>query len=74
MSCYKPLRGIVLGELDGKKKIKVVPYDSIEIFRNDGSKYDSFELPCGHCVGCRQDQAKEWSNRLLMESLYHDQS
>lgn len=74
MSCYKPLRGILLGEIDGKKRIKVVPYDSIETMRPDGSNYESFPLPCGHCVGCRNDQAKEWSNRLLMESLYHDQS
>lgn len=71
MACYKPLRGIVLGYNDGKKVVKVVPYDSIEVFKNDGKKYDSFQLPCGHCVGCRSDQAKMWSNRLLMESLYH---
>lgn len=74
MSCYKPLRGILLGKLDGKKYVKVVPYDSIEVFKPDGSEYESFPLPCGHCVGCRKDQAKEWSNRLLMESLYHDQT
>lgn len=74
MSCYKPLKGIVLGEIDGKRKIKVVPYDSIEDRDSFGRTYESFPLPCGHCVGCRQDQAKEWSNRLLMESLYHAQS
>lgn len=74
MACYKPLRGIVLGIQDGKKRLKVVPYDSIETLKPDGSEYENFPLPCGHCVGCRQDQAKEWSNRLLMESLYHDQS
>lgn len=74
MACYKPLRGIVLGVQDGKKRIKVVPYDSIETLKPDGSEYQSFTLPCGHCVGCRKDQAKEWSNRLLMESLYHKQN
>lgn len=74
MSCYKPLRGIVLGEINGKKRLKVVPYDSIEVLKPDGSHYESFPLPCGHCVGCRKDQAKEWSNRLLMESLYHEQN
>lgn len=31
-----------------------------------------FQIPCGHCIGCRTAQSKEWSNRLLMESLYHD--
>lgn len=74
MSCYQPLKGIVLGVLDGKRKIKVVPYDSIEDFDSFGRRYESFPLPCGHCAGCRKDQAKEWSFRLLMESLYHEQS
>lgn len=30
------------------------------------------EIPCGHCAGCRADQAKEWSDRLIMESKYCD--
>ena len=73
MSCFHPLRGVVLGTIDGKKRLKVVPYDSIDIYRSDGTEYENFPLPCGHCVGCRSDQAKDWSNRLLMESLYHDE-
>ena len=70
MSCFHPLRGVVLGTIDGKKRLKVVPYDSIDIYRSDGTEYENFPLPCGHCVGCRSDQAKEWSNRLLMSCLY----
>lgn len=30
------------------------------------------EIPCGHCSGCRADQALEWKNRLVMESKQHD--
>lgn len=30
------------------------------------------EIPCGHCAGCRADQAKEWADRLMMESQFHD--
>lgn len=25
-------------------------------------------VPCGSCIGCRLDKAKEWSDRLVMES------
>lgn len=64
MSCYHPKRGIVVNEVDGKKKIKIVPFDIKEEY------LDSFPIPCGKCVGCREDKAKEWSNRLLMESTY----
>lgn len=71
MSCQKPLRGIYKGiDSNGKKILKIVPFDATtsEAFK-EGTKY--YELPCGHCAGCREDQAKEWSNRLLMEYQYN---
>lgn len=27
-------------------------------------------IPCGHCLGCRQDRAREWATRALMEADY----
>lgn len=33
-----------------------------------GSEY---LLPCGQCSGCREDYARTWSNRLVLESKYH---
>lgn len=73
MSCYRPLKGLILGtDAEGKKRLKVVPYDSLDVVRSDGTPYKYYTIPCGHCLGCRQDQSREWSNRLLMESLYHD--
>lgn len=72
MSCYKPLIGIDYGYTpEGKRNIKVLPHDAApSVGLRQDVKY--IKIPCGHCVGCRSAQAKEWSNRLLMESLYHE--
>ena len=73
MACYHPLVGLAYGpDLDGKFSVFIKPqgYDYEMLERIQPNKV--FDLPCGHCIGCRQDQSKEWSNRLIMESLYHD--
>lgn len=31
-------------------------------------------LPCGQCIGCRLDRARDWSLRITHESKLHDQS
>jgi hypothetical protein len=31
-------------------------------------------VPCGKCLACRISRAKEWSIRLMHESMYHDDS
>ena len=85
MSCYNPLHGFVVGTTEkGKVKLKVCSHDvkaldaktKEAIYRDVGDDIDvilpAYELPCGHCLGCRVDHAKEWSNRLIMESMYHD--
>lgn len=75
MSCYHPFRAMRIGyNGEGKQVLKIVPYDTLDVYDNQGKEYDWFPLPCGHCIGCRQDQSKEWSNRLLLESQYHDRA
>lgn len=73
MACYSPLVGVwQYNEEKGKRELKVYPG---YVNCNDAilaRKEDIIELPCGHCIGCRQAQSKEWSNRLFLESLYHD--
>lgn len=74
MPCYNPLIGVDKGfREDGKRDIKIIPG---YVYSSEGIKdplgEHCFEIPCGHCIGCRTSQAKEWSNRLLLESLYHD--
>lgn len=29
-------------------------------------------LPCGHCAGCKMQNASSWANRMEMELPYHD--
>lgn len=55
MSCYHPIR---------------VPINK----KRDGSPYRiryTQEVGCGHCVGCRSDQARQWMIRLVHESRLH---
>lgn len=85
MSCYEPLHGFIIGLTDEKKnkllvtsgKVKAITRKKEPLYYEvSGDETDvqrpAFELPCGHCLGCREDQSREWSNRLLMESMYHD--
>lgn len=30
-----------------------------------------YEIPCGQCVGCRLNRAREWSIRIMNELVYH---
>lgn len=32
------------------------------------------QIPCGKCVGCRLDYAKQWANRLMLELQYYDEA
>lgn len=84
MSCYNPLHGFVVGTTKkGKMRlqvmssdVKALDKDGQPVYHEVGDDTDyilpAYELPCGHCLGCRTDHAKEWSNRLIMESQYHD--
>lgn len=33
---------------------------------------DFIEIPCGQCIGCRLSYSRDWANRCMLESLYHD--
>lgn len=70
MSCYSPLRAVVLGyKPDGKKILKVIPDSD---FTNYADGYEYISLPCGHCVGCRLRYSRIWADRCLAEASYHD--
>jgi hypothetical protein len=59
MACYHPIK---VG----------VPKDS---FRPGGPKiWVEQTVPCGHCLGCRADQARDWSIRIMHETQMHEQS
>lgn len=62
MGCYNPLHGIY-DEVDGEKVI---------LWTNKQG-YEKVVVPCGKCVGCRLDYAKDWALRCVHEaSMYED--
>lgn len=57
MTCYAPVKV-------GINRKPVVP---------GGARYlDAQMVPCGHCLGCRADQARDWSIRIMHETQMHD--
>lgn len=82
IACFHPMKAFPCGKSD-KRPYRIAPYkvQGIDKFGNyvytgckgdDSVTTDFVEVPCGHCSGCRADQALEWKNRLVMESKYHD--
>lgn len=67
MSCYHPIKGYrsaVVGA-SGKRQIVFSP--------RKGFVDLPMEVPCGSCIGCRLDRAKEWAVRCVHEaSLYRE--
>lgn len=61
MPCYSPLLAFV----------KEGPQGRIVLFRFD-PKAKSVTLPCGRCIGCRLERARQWAVRIVHESKMHD--
>jgi len=59
MPCYKPLKAYYG---PGGPKFK--------ISESFGTKHP-IELPCGRCIGCRLEKAKEWALRCTHEAQMH---
>jgi hypothetical protein len=41
---------------------------------NDGHYYQPIEIPCGYCILCRTEQARQWAARITHEAQLHDES
>lgn len=43
------------------------------VFKEDlGFPNTKMELPCGQCIGCRADKARQWQIRILHEAAMHE--
>ena len=51
---------------NGMKEIKITDHYVHERDREDPN---SFLIPCGKCLGCKLDYAREWSDRMMLEYL-----
>lgn len=68
MACFHPMIGYKGGinPETGKNRIHVFAWnDKMEEEMKNNPDY--FPLPCGKCVGCRQDYARAWTDRMIME-------
>jgi hypothetical protein len=68
MPCYRPLlghRGLKTSE-NGKRPIS---FDIHEAFQDL-----PVMVPCGKCIGCKTDKAREWAARCYHESKLHKEN
>ena len=78
MSCYHPLVAERLTtksqffDPTGKKHKKVHILGEAENIMNvgdlNGEAVEYFTIPCGRCIGCRIDKARDWSVRIMCET------
>lgn len=74
---------------NGKNILKVCSYN-VDHIHFDGSKWlkiehpltiptindvsEFIELPCGQCHECRLNRSRQWADRCMLETQYHNQS
>lgn len=68
MSCYYPMYGMFTGYNgeSGKPMYKVL--SSQRYVEHDPR---DIQVPCGRCIGCRLDHARQWANRCVLELDHH---
>lgn len=84
MSCSHPLKAFPIGKTaTGKTEYKITSYKDVDFVYYNGSAWipgsgvpgvrpkvvtDWIEIPCGQCIGCRLDHAREWAARCMVEA------
>nr|UQB76403.1 replication associated protein [Flumine microvirus 11] len=65
MPCYKPVKAFYGSKLASGKR---------EIVFSSGQAQScaDLSLPCGGCVGCRLERARQWAMRCVDESKLHE--
>lgn len=64
MACFEPVRGFIVAGPDGRRRV---------CFRGvppPGAK--SISVPCGYCIGCVLESARQWAVRILHEAKTHE--
>ena len=71
MPCYHPIPAYrsprCLDLKSGKPKIF---FKEIQVKAWPG--YESFEVPCGQCIGCRLERSRQWAMRCCHEASLYD--
>jgi hypothetical protein len=57
MACYHPI---------------TIPVAKPDLSRKDRKIWVETTVPCGRCLGCRADQARDWAVRIMHETQMHE--
>jgi len=63
MPCYEPLRAVLISGPQGRR-----------LSFKDDPRGRGISIPCGRCIGCRLERARQWAVRIMHESEMHVQS
>lgn len=76
MTCFYPIKALkTWSHAKHKWKVKIIgPEEFYELEnRKNPIKFEEiFNLPCGKCIGCRLDYAREWANRCMLEAKQYE--
>lgn len=64
MPCYKPIQAWMDCDKDSPRRVVSS--------RASGRLYVPIALPCGKCIGCRMEHARQWAMRCVHEAECHD--
>lgn len=68
MACVSPVDGWRAREANESGKFSVV-------FSSRGADFEEpLSIPCGKCIGCRQDRSRDWGVRCYHESLCYSRN
>lgn len=69
MPCYTPLKAY-------RSRTDKTRTGKQKIYFGDSpdTEQDNLELPCGQCVGCRQERTRQWAIRCVHEASLHEQN
>lgn len=66
MPCYHPLPGWYSKTRNAKTGRRPITFRFA-----DGYKDQAISVPCGRCIGCRLEKARQWAVRCMHESAMH---
>jgi hypothetical protein len=69
MACYRPL--LAYRDREGAPT-RAGAHSVIRFGRSETEEGEKLELPCGRCIGCRQDRTRSWSLRCMHEAQLYD--
>ena len=77
LACYHPVlmyRGRKTSPT-GKRPLVMLPQYAQYVLEDDGSVHlDVVQVPCGVCIGCRLEAARQWTVRIMHEGQMHSQN